>query len=186
MNELLNRCRVDEAKMRASARATTRTQRMLDFIFAGLVLIGGIYNVFRCIKAGSPGFSMILGTVALFGLGVFLIRDGLTVADRAVRFSLEQRRKQGVPEDLEITLRFGPSEIEKENSFTQEAGAISYDQIVSILRAGDNLQMLLRNNVIYILDPDRFENGTEADFWRLMSEKCQQAVPKKYRQTANS
>ena len=185
MNELINRCRVDEAKMRASARATTRTQRCLDFIFAALVLIGGIYNVFRCVKAGSPGFSMILGTIALFGLGIFLIRDGLTAADRAVRFSLEQRKKQGIPEDLEITLRFGPSEMEKENSFTREPVSLPYDQNISILRSGDDLQMLLRNNVIYILDPVRFENGTEADFWRLMNEKSPKAVPKKYRWPAN-
>ena len=181
MDCLTNRSRVDEAKMRASARLSTRTQRWLDFIFAALAVAGGIYNLLRCVKAGSTGFSMILGTVALFGLGVFLARDGLTVADRAVRLSLERRRQQGVPDDLEVTFRFGPSEMEKENSFTREPGALSYDQVVSLQRSGDGIQMLLKNNVCYILDPDRFENGTEADFWRLMNEKCPKAVPKKYR-----
>ena len=182
MNDcLLNRCRVDEAKMRASAQLSTRTQRALDFIFAALVLIAGIYNVLRLLKAGSSGFSPVIGTAVLFGLGIFLIRDGLTVADRAVRLSLERRRQQGIPEDLEITLRFGPSEIGKENSFTHQPDVFPYDQIVSILRSGDSLQLLLRNNVIYILDPACFENGTEADFWRLMNEKCLKAVPKKYR-----
>lgn len=29
-----------------------------------------------------------------------------------------------------------------------------------------------------MLDPERFEKGTEADFWRLMNEKCPRAVPK--------
>ena len=108
------------------------------------------------------------------------------MADRAVRLSLERRKKQGVPDDLEVTLRFGPSEIGKENSFTREPAAFPYEQVVSIQRSRDGLQMLLRNNVIYILDPDRFEHGTEADFWRLMNEKSPKAVPKKYRQTANS
>ncbi len=178
---LINRCRVDEAKMRASARLTTRTQRRLDYLFAALAILAGIYNVLRCVKAGSPGYSMIIGTVALFGLGIFLVRDGFTAADRSVRLSLERRRQQGIPDDLEITLRFGPSEIEKENSFTHQPSSFPYDQIVSIQRSGDGLQMLLKNNVIYILDPDRFENGTEADFWRLMNEKCQKAVPKKRR-----
>lgn len=178
---LINRCRVDEAKMRASARFTTRTQRRLDFIFAALVFAGGIYNVLRCVKAGSPGYSMIIGTVVLFGLGIFLIRDGFTVAERAVRFSLEQRKKQGIPDDLEVTLRFGPSEIEKENSFTHEPASFPYDQVAGIQRSGDELQMLLKNNVCYILDPDRFENGAEADFWKLMNEKCPNAVPRKYR-----
>ena len=182
MNDCLtNRCRVDEAKMRASARFSTRTQRCLDFIFAALVIAGGIYNVLGLVKDGSPGFSKVIGTAALLGIGIFLVRDGLTVADRAVRLSLERRRQQGIPDDLEITFRFGPSEMEKENSFTREPGPISYDQVVSIRRSKDGLQMLLRNNVIYILDPDRFENGTEADFWRLMSEKCAQAVPRRYR-----
>ena len=182
MNDCLtNRCRVDEAKMRASARLSTRTQRCLDFIFAALAVAGGIYNLLRCVRAGSPGFSMILGTVALFGLGIFLVRDGLTVADRAVRLSLERRRQQGIPEDLEVILRFGPSEMEKENSFTRQPVALPYDQIAGIQRSRDGLQMLLKNNVFYILDPDRFEHGTEADFWRLMNEKCPKAVPRKYR-----
>ena len=182
---LINRCRVDEAKMRASARLSTRTQRCLDFIFAALVIAAGIYNVLRLLKAGTSGFSPVIGTAVLFGLGIFLIRDGLTVADRAVRLSLERRRQQGIPEDLEVTLRFGHSDMEKENNFTHTPVSLPYDQIVSIQRSGDGLQMLLKNNVFYILDPNRFEHGTEADFWRLMNEKCPKAVPKKYRQTTN-
>ncbi len=178
---LINRCRVDEAKMRASARLTTRTQRRLDYLFAALAILAGIYNVLRCVKAGSPGYSMIIGTVALFGLGIFLVRDGFTAADRSVRLSLERRRQQGVPDDLEITLRFRPSEIEKENSFTRQPASFPYDQVERIQRSGDVLQMLLKNNVIYILAPGRFENGTEADFWALMREKCPKAVPKKHR-----
>jgi hypothetical protein len=178
---LLNRCRVDEAKMRASARFTTRTQRYLDLLIAALVLIAGFYNVLRLLKTESSGFSTIIGTVVLFGLGIFLLRDAFTAADRAVRLSLERRRQQGTPEDLEITLRFGPSEIEKENSFTRKPDSFPYDQIVSILRSGDAFQMLVKTNVVYILDPDRFEHGTEADFWRLMNEKCPKAVPKKRR-----
>ena len=175
---LTNRCRVDEAKMRASARLTTRTQRALDFIFAALAIAAGVYNVLRLLKTESTGFPKVLGTAVLFGLGIFLIRDGITVADRAVRLSLERRRQQGIPEDLEITLRFCPSEIEKENSFTRQPASFPYDQIGSIQRSGDGLQMLLKSNVIYILDPARFENGTEADFWKLMNEKCPKAVPR--------
>ena len=186
MNDCLtNRCRVDEAKMRASARLSTRTQRCLDLIFAALVSVAGIYNLARLARGGSPRFSTVIGTIALFGLGIFLVRDGLTVADRAVRLSLERRRQQGIPEDLEVTLRFGPSEMEKENSFTHTPVSLPYDQILSIQRSKDGLQMLLMNNVYYILDPDRFEHGTEADFWRLMNEKCPKAVPKKYRQSTN-
>ena len=77
--------------------------------------------------------------------------------------------------------RFGPSEIERENSFTRQPNAIPYEQIEKILRTGTELQLCLKNKLYYILDPNRFENGTEADFWRLMNEKCSAAVPKKYR-----
>ena len=178
---LTNRCRVDEAKMRASARLSTRTQRYLDFIFAALASIAGIYNLVRLVCDGTLRYSAVIGTVALFGLGIFLAWDGFTAADRAVRLSLERRKQQGIPEDLEVTLRFGPSEMEKENSFTRQPVALPYDQIAGIQRSKEGFQMLLKNNVFYILDPDRFENGTEADFWRLMNEKCPKAVPRKYR-----
>ena len=110
-----------------------------------------------------------------------LIRDAFTVADRSVKLSMERRRQEGIPEDLEFIFRFGPAEMELENSCTRQPRSLSYDQIGSILRSGAEFQLHLRNNMYYILDPVRFENGTEADFWRLMNEKCPNAVPKRYR-----
>ena len=46
---------------------------------------------------------------------------------------------------------------------------------------GDLILLSSQAKLIYTLDPARFENGTETDFWRLMSEKCPNAVPKEYK-----
>lgn len=178
---LTNRCRVDEARMRAAARLSTRTQRCLYLLFGALALVGGAFSVLRWVKDGPPGFSKVVGAFALFALGFFLVREAFTMVGRTVRRSMALRRQKGAPEVLEYSFRFGPSEIERENSFTRQPNAIPYEQIEKILRTGTELQLCLKNKLYYILDPNRFENGTEADFWRLMNEKCSAAVPKKYR-----
>ena len=62
---------------------------------------------------------------------------------------------------------------------------LSYQNIGKILEDEPLILLKTRARQFYSLDRSRFGNGTEADFWRLMTEKCPNAVPKKHRQPTN-
>ena len=178
---LTNRSRMDEPRLREAARAALRTRCVLNFVFAALMAAAGVYNTIRCLNAASPTSFLVLGSVVLLGGAVYLAWDGITISDRSVKNSLAMLRKQGLPEDLELTLRFGDPELVTENNVTRQPKSTAYDQILEIFRSETVIQLHLRDGGYYVLDPACFENGTEADFWRLMNEKCPNAVPKRYR-----
>jgi len=62
-----------------------------------------------------------------------------------------------------------------------EQTRIPYDSMNAILPDKDHVILWTEAKQFVVLDLSRFENGTEADFWRLMKEKCSHALPKSRR-----
>ncbi|MCR5552418.1 MAG: hypothetical protein K6F19_04780, partial [Oscillospiraceae bacterium] len=78
----------------------------------------------------------------------------------------------------DVTLRFYDTEIVTESEIGKEPRHIPYSGFRRLRRGRDVILIRTRSTLGYALEPSRFVKGTEADFWKLMNEKCPRAVPK--------
>ncbi|MBR3077525.1 MAG: YcxB family protein [Oscillospiraceae bacterium] len=59
-----------------------------------------------------------------------------------------------------------------------EDAQVPYAEFSRIRQTPGLILLFTDEKKMILLDPERFEKETEADFWRLMNEKCPRAVPK--------
>ena len=81
-----------------------------------------------------------------------------------------------------VTLRFQDREVLMESDVRKDPVPLKYADFKKLRRGRDVILIRTFARMAYTLDPAGFENGTEADFWKLMNEKCPNAVPKNLRQ----
>ena len=178
---LINRFRMNRENVLRSSSEGLRTARILDVVFAALLLCAGIYAAIACFRAEEPDYHLILRPVVLLGLAVFLTVEAITVAKRNTDRFMKRLQSEFGTEDCEFVIRFYADFFTTESSSRPEPRRREYGSVSRIIRGKQLLHIGLEGSSVGDLDPARFENGTEADFWRLMNEKCPKAVPKKYR-----
>lgn len=81
-------------------------------------------------------------------------------------------------DSLERILEFYSGELAGRRDGADSATHTRYEHIRSVKLRPGLILLWTKGRQFYMLDPERFEKGTEADFWRLMNEKCPRAVPK--------
>lgn len=170
---LTNRCVMDEKTLRRTyARIVRRT---LAIFCGGAGLMMAIALLLIVLFRTVTPLSMVL----LLGSVVYLTA-GLRMPRKQARRQIRRYEQTG-PSAPEVTVWFDEEELTGRREGSEELTHISYDSMKSILPDGNRIILWTEQKQYIVLDTARFENGTEADFWKLMIEKCLDAVPRKYR-----
>ncbi len=85
------------------------------------------------------------------------------------------REKNG---GLEFRILFRPEEIAMVSPGGTEDAQVPYAEFSRIRQTPGLILLFTDEKKMILLDPARFEGGTEADFRRLMEEKCPRALPR--------
>ena len=178
---LINRYRFDEDTLRRSYKQLMRTTVLVQLGFALLLLIFAVYYTVRYFELFSQSTALLLMVLLLYVLAGLEAWRALRSVGRAVNKTLRRMEETKNVREYDVTLRFEETEIVTESSISGEPQHLPYSNFKKLTRGRDLIQIKTRATLVYTLDPARFENGTEADFWKLMMEKCPLAVPKSLR-----
>ena len=175
---LINRYHFDEQGLRSSYQRLMRPYVLIQLIAAVLMLgLAAYYTVFY-----APYFSqsktILVLVLLLFGMAGFEAWRALNSVNTAVKRNLKRTEELYGVREYDVTLRFEETEIVTESSLSTEPGHMPYSGFTKLKRYPDLITIRTESRRLSTLDPDCFENGTEADFWRLMNKKCPAAVPK--------
>ena len=178
---LINRYRFDEDTLRRSYKQLMRTTVLVQLGFALLLLIFAVNYTVRYFELFSQSTALLLMVLLLYVLAGLEAWRALRSVGRAVTKTLRRMEETKNVREYDVTLRFEETEIVTESSISGEPQHLPYSNFKKLTRGRDLIQIKTRATLVYTLDPARFENGTEADFWKLMMEKCPLAVPKSLR-----
>lgn len=175
---LLNRCHFDRQTLLKSYKQLTRTFTLIQVGIALLILGLAIYYtvIYFPLFTRNPSLPVMVALIYLLG-GVELWR-ALRAAELSVNRTLRRTRERFGVEEYDVTLRFEERELVSESSLSVEPGRLAYADFVKLKRYPELITIRTAARTLCTLDPNCFENGTEADFWRLMNQKCPSAVPK--------
>ena len=174
---LINHYHLDETSLRKSYKELTKTFVLIQLIISLALLGVAIYYTVRYGKYFSENKQIVLMVLLLYVLAGFEIWQALNSVNKAVRRTMKRIEETQHVREYDVTLRFEEKEIAVENSFNADSGRLLYSHIKKLKRCEDLIIIRTLARRAFTLDPTRFENGTEADFWRLMCEKCPDAVP---------
>lgn len=167
---LINHARTDRNAIKKAFSWTLRKPRLLLLVFAAL---GLGYAIHTTLRGHFTAWTAVLYAEAAFALvWSFLLP---LLAGRKQLLRLEEDYHSDC---LETTLEFYPDEIRGSVSGSGYVTHVRYDSLRAVPKTGGLILLWSKAQLFSIVDPARFENGTEADFWRLMNEKCPKAVPR--------
>lgn len=175
MNVLTNRCVMDQRTLRGVYARVFRRTLMLFYCGAGLMAAAAVLLILLGGLSPLP-FVLLLGAAAYLFLGV-------RQPGKQAKRQLQRYKQSGSGPAPQVTVWFGEEELTGQREGMEELVHIPYGSLKSILPNGDRIILWTTEKQYLALDTARFEHGTEADFWRLMTEKCILAVPAAKRST---
>lgn len=178
---LTNRSRFDADTLRTAGRRHFRNSFVLLVVMGILFLGCGIYELihYRPLFRSAP--YLLLGPLIFFlGTGYYLWR-AFTSVDRYVKRTVQSLEESRQVSGYQCVFRFTDTELQIEASISSDLLHFPYSSVKRLVPYQNLILVYSLTKKYFMLERDRFENGTEADFWRIMREKCPQAVPKKYR-----
>ena len=176
---LKNRCLLNR-EIAAKSYVRLLLPRSCILILTGLIVLG--IAVRHTVLDLRQHYGLrLLFLVLEYGLGIFAIYLGLSFPRRTANQVFRRVREQYQADEYERTNSFFPQEILSESSVSSDCIRLPYDNVVRITKWKGYIILHTTAQMLYMLDCARFENGTEADFWKLMNEKCPRAVPRKHR-----
>ena len=179
---LINRCRYEDRTFRSCSRRLLRPRLVLLWLLNAIVIGYPIYVLIRYypVLPQLPPYLFVVQILMLL-MGLFGIFRTLRLVDSGVKLQLRRVQEQYQVSFYDETAAFLDKEITTESSVRSDQYHLAYDSIWRIYRCRETIAVMSKARITTILDPARFENGTETDFWKLMTEKCPKAVPRKYR-----
>lgn len=179
---LINRCRYEERTLRSSYRRIMLPRLILMYFYNAIMIAGFIYYSIRFypILPQVPPHIIVL-LLFLLLLVLFCVYRTLRMVSSTVRLELRRVEEQFQVPYFDETSFFCEEEIVTDSTVRSDQRHLSYGSIQRIIRCRETIAILTKARRFSMLDPACFENGTEADFWELMKEKCPKAVPRKYR-----
>ena len=183
---LISRFPMNEDNLREVAKDELRIPILLNYLFAAVMLFVAVYTAIRCFNAPSLELRLLFRPVFSLVITGLLIYQALTVEKRSVERTMQRLEKEIGSRDSVVILFFFPDCYYSENSELSGRTRREYSDVTQLTRAKNRIYLTMQGVRGYTLDPARFENGTEADFWKLMNEKCPRAVPRKYRPGAQN
>jgi hypothetical protein len=171
---LTNRCVMDQATIRKTYARIYRRNLMLFYLGSGLM---AAFSLLLILLQGTlsplPGFLLLAAGVYLF--------IGLRQPGKQAKLQLLRYEQSGGSASPEVTVRFREEELTARREGLEDPTHISYNELQSILLDGSRIILWTEEKQFIVLDPARFENGSEAAFWKLMNEKRPDLVPKNHR-----
>lgn len=179
--ELINRYQFNEDTLKKSYGQIMRVALTIQLLMA-LALLGlAVYYTVSFLGLFSQSLALLLMVLLLYVLAGFEAWRALTAVKRAVKKAMQHVEETKQVREYEVILRFGDEEIVTESSVGGEPQHLKYANFKKLKRCRELILLRTRSTLVYTLDPAGFENGSEDDFWKLMNEKCPDAVPKAYR-----
>ena len=170
-NKLLaNRCLMDEKTLRRTYGRIFRKNLMLFYVGAGLMAAFGLLLV---LLGGLSPFPVFLLAAA-----VLYLTMGLRQPKKQAKRQIQRYEASGSGSGPEVTVWFDEEEFSAQREGMEEQTDISYDDMNAVYDLGDRIILWTNQKQYIVLDPARFENGAEADFWQLAQEKFPWALPK--------
>lgn len=176
------RFRLDEATVRRAQAERFRKYRVLNLVFAAFCLGMAALLLIRYLRKEEPGFYEFVPVVIFVAAAGILVNQNLRLFRRGLSQFMTMLDQEIGSRESDLIVRFWPDRFVTENSCKPGPSDNSYEDVVEIFRGKTTAALVTKDGRAFNLDPSRFENGTEADFWKLMNEKCPDAVPKNYRQ----
>lgn len=172
---LSNACEYNEAHLAEAVRQQMRQTRRLQNLLLGATLAVLLaYSVIVWFRTHQTRY-LVFGGVALI-LGLFLVYMIFVLPGKSAKAQVEKiRQKTG---GISFRTVFRAEEIGFINPTGKETTQVSYLTVHKAVAAKDLILLFTSDKQMILLDAGRFENGTEADFWKLMNEKRPGAVPK--------
>lgn len=159
---LCNRCTVNEQVLRRSFWLAGRAARIIILSGCAVLLLAILLPL---LWRGTPHYLLLLLIAAEVALIFWMPYQNAKLTMRRIR------EARGV-EVYEECVRCLPDALLGQASFSQDTVRIRYEDIKKVRTHGGLMQVVTRANQILLLDAARFENGTLADFRRLLAEKC--------------
>ena len=154
---------MDEAVLRRAYRLSGRSRILLMFAFAALWLVIGI--VFILLWGVSPI------RILLLVLALLYVVLGLYAPVRNAKLQVRRLQELKGISSYENDTFFTETELTGRTSISQDITHLRYEDISFIRKSGSLILIQTKAKLFSLLDKDRFENGTEADFWKLLAEK---------------
>ena len=170
---LTNRCRMDKTALQKAYTWTSRNTRRILLAGAVVMLLAAILLLYRG-GAGQLAVFLLILPVAYLILA-------FTLPARFTKLQLRRMEETFQADHVDTTVEFHPEEIVNKREGSDNTTQLRYTAIKTVAVFSGLILLWTQGKQFVLLDPARFENGTEADFWKLMNAKCPQAVPKKYR-----
>lgn len=182
---LTNRALVDETAVKKGMTRTLRPRLWLFWAEAALLTVLGIFNLFR-LKIIPYGLNLLdtqaVQALVPFGLAALCVWFGASMTGRYTRLTMRRMAEQYQTTSYEADYAFFADSFTFRSTVHPNETQLAYGSVKKIVLCDDLILLVSQAKLIYTLDRNSFENGTEADFWKLMNEKCPSAVPKKHRQ----
>ena len=178
---LTNRCRYDAETLRIAYRRYTRRWLVAFLTFGILFFIFGVYQSYRYIVIYRCELRLIWSPLISFAAAVYYFWKTFTFVNKIVKRSVQRLEETHQVSGFDNAYHFTQEEILDAPDVSDDVKHISYSVVKRAVPYQRLILVFTQAKQFFTLDRTRFENGTEADFWRLMNEKCPNAVPKKYR-----
>ena len=175
---LINRCRFDADTLRVSTQRTYRKHFVLQLILCAAFLGVGIYELlhYREIFPHLP-YLLLVPAFCFLAAGFYLWRT-LTAVNKYVKRAIQRLEENRQVRSYDCVFRFPDTEIQMEASISSDLFRLPYASVKRIVPYRNLILVYSRAKQYFTLDQNHFENGAEADFWKLMNEKCPEAVPR--------
>lgn len=175
---LTDRIRFDADSLRKAYRRSWRPWFRITLVEGAVFLGAALWFLFRYYEFFSYSPLLLLEILVVLACSAGCFWRAFTTVNRYVKRTIQRMEESRRVSGYDMSIRFPEDEIRIEASVSNDVQHCPYDAVKRILIAQDLILVRSRSKQFLMLDQNRFENGTEADFWRLMNEKCPKAVPR--------
>ena len=177
---LKNSCHVNRRVLRKAYNLILRPRTLLMLGLCLLML--AVWVLYLAVVPAAERETWV--TLALPILTIIYAVLALLTPGQYVRTLMKRLQESRQIKEYESKLIFSPEELIVCFDYSQDQIRMPYKELRKVLVTKDLLLLKTKAKQFYLLDPQRFENGTEADFWKLMNQRCPKAVPKALRTAA--
>ena len=174
---LTNRSRFDADTLRTAGRRSFRPRFILLMCLSILFLGGGIYSLLRYKPYFQTSPRLLLSPVIFFLGSVYYFWQACTAVNRHVKRTIRRLEESRQVSGYDCVYRFTDTEMQAESSISSDLLRFPYSSVKRLVPYRNLILVYGHTKQYFMLNQDRFENGTDEDFWKLMNEKCPKAVP---------
>lgn len=178
---LTNHAVQDASSMRSVYRRILRPRIIWMLALSLAMLAYAVYYTVTYTVHLRGDTTALLLNLLLYALGIFEAVQAFRLVPRFTKIFMKQMHERYRTDSVEVTSTFTEEGVVYRFSTESDPPARPYSEFRGVIEYKNFLLLKTAARMILILDRNRFESGTEADFWKLMNEKAPKAVPKRRR-----